>query len=103
MHSGCCTTWYQHPFYTNQVEVAKAQGANVAELRLDYLEEFDPETDLQMLISESALPVIITVRPTWEGCALATQYVTTRDTHVHSIRDTHTHTLNTWHTHTLDT
>lgn len=50
-----------------QVEQAKAAGADIAELRLDYLEEFDPETDLQVLISESVLPVIITLRPTWEG------------------------------------
>lgn len=57
------------PHY-DQVELAKAQGADVAELRLDYLEEFDPETDLQVLISESVLPVIITMRPTWEGCVL---------------------------------
>ena len=46
---------------------ARHVGADVAELRLDYLAGFDADRDLAALISGSPLPVIVTFRPTWEG------------------------------------
>lgn len=47
---------------------AQRAGADLVELRLDALRAFDPSNDIPRLINESALPMIITLRPTWEGC-----------------------------------
>lgn len=46
---------------------AAAAGADIVELRLDYLEAFNPEADLPRLLSGCGLPVIVTFRPDWEG------------------------------------
>jgi 3-dehydroquinate dehydratase/shikimate dehydrogenase len=43
-------------------------GVDVLELRLDFLQDFAPERDLDLLMGAcSPLPYIITFRPTWEG------------------------------------
>jgi 3-dehydroquinate dehydratase type I len=42
-------------------------GADVAELRLDFLSGFDADRDLAALLAGSPLPVIVTFRPSWEG------------------------------------
>lgn len=42
--------------------VAKEHGANVVELRLDHILNFDPINDLKTLLSSSALPAIVTYR-----------------------------------------
>ncbi|GAB2266264.1 hypothetical protein Dimus_001283 [Dionaea muscipula] len=46
---------------------AKILGADVVEIRLDYLKTFDPRRDLSVLIGKSPLPTLITNRPKWEG------------------------------------
>lgn len=50
-----------------EMAVAKSQGADVAELRIDHLSSFDPRRDLERLIKNRPLPVLITYRPNWEG------------------------------------
>ncbi|XP_021742372.1 bifunctional 3-dehydroquinate dehydratase/shikimate dehydrogenase, chloroplastic-like [Chenopodium quinoa] len=50
-----------------QVNKAKEQGADLVELRLDFLKNFNPDHHLQLLIQNSSLPTLITFRPTWEG------------------------------------
>lgn len=46
---------------------AAASGVDIIELRLDFLTDFDPERDLDTILSASPLPFIVTYRPTWEG------------------------------------
>ena len=48
---------------------AVVAGADVLELRLDYLDSFNVESDLPELLSNCPLPAIVTYRPHWEGCA----------------------------------
>ncbi len=50
-----------------EAQEALAAGADIVEIRLDYLENFSPETDLPTLLESCPLPVIVTFRPTWEG------------------------------------
>ncbi|KAJ7522531.1 hypothetical protein O6H91_18G015700 [Diphasiastrum complanatum] len=51
----------------SQMRVAKKNGADVVELRVDYIQGFAPEMDLPRLIRGRVLPVIVTYRPKWEG------------------------------------
>lgn len=46
---------------------AKELGADLVEVRIDYLKNFSPHHDLQILIKQCPLPTLITYRPTWEG------------------------------------
>ncbi|CAN6469224.1 unnamed protein product [Victoria cruziana] len=46
---------------------AKASGADVVELRLDFLKNFQCRQDLGVLLREKKLPTIVTYRPKWEG------------------------------------
>lgn len=46
---------------------AKSLGADLVEIRLDFLRHFQPDADLPRLISNRTLPVLITYRPHWEG------------------------------------
>lgn len=41
-------------------------GADIVELRIDYLQNFNPKVDLATLKEKCPLPAIITFRPTWE-------------------------------------
>ena len=50
-----------------EAQEAAAAGADIVELRLDYLEAFAPENDLPALLEGCPLPAIVTFRPTWEG------------------------------------
>ncbi|GAB2277534.1 hypothetical protein Dimus_012244 [Dionaea muscipula] len=50
-----------------QIQMAKEQGADLVEVRLDYLKSFSLDQDLEILIKQSSLPTLITFRPTWEG------------------------------------
>lgn len=50
-----------------EAQEAQQAGADLVELRIDYLEAFSPEADLPVLIKGCGLPVIVTYRPTWEG------------------------------------
>ncbi|KAJ6384404.1 hypothetical protein OIU78_027671 [Salix suchowensis] len=46
---------------------AKAQGADAVEVRLDFIDSFQPSPDLETIIRNKPLPVIIVYRPRWEG------------------------------------
>ncbi|KAJ8490329.1 hypothetical protein OPV22_012050 [Ensete ventricosum] len=46
---------------------AKACGADLIEIRLDHLSNFDPRRDLQLLLGDRPLPALVTYRPKWEG------------------------------------
>ncbi|KAG5232535.1 bifunctional dehydroquinate dehydratase/shikimate dehydrogenase [Salix suchowensis] len=46
---------------------AKNIGADVVEIRLDCLTNFNPHRDLEILINQSPLPTLVTCRPVWEG------------------------------------
>ncbi|XP_010674967.2 bifunctional 3-dehydroquinate dehydratase/shikimate dehydrogenase, chloroplastic isoform X2 [Beta vulgaris subsp. vulgaris] len=49
-----------------EVRKAKQEGADMVELRLDYLNSINP-CDLQVLLEHSCLSTLVTIRPTWEG------------------------------------
>lgn len=51
----------------DEAREAKNAGADVVELRLDFLEDFDPSRDLEEMIEAFELPCIVTYRPSWEG------------------------------------
>lgn len=46
---------------------AKTAGADIVELRIDFLDAFHPREDLPRLLRESDMPAIVTFRPKWEG------------------------------------
>ncbi|XP_019187937.1 PREDICTED: bifunctional 3-dehydroquinate dehydratase/shikimate dehydrogenase, chloroplastic-like [Ipomoea nil] len=46
---------------------AKEQGADLVEIRLDSIKDFNPKQDLQTLLRNKPLPVLIVYRPIWEG------------------------------------
>ena len=50
-----------------EAKEAHMAGADVVELRIDFLQEFRPEQDLEVLLREIELPCIVTYRPSWEG------------------------------------
>ncbi|XP_010486143.1 PREDICTED: bifunctional 3-dehydroquinate dehydratase/shikimate dehydrogenase, chloroplastic-like [Camelina sativa] len=51
------------------LETFKAQelGADLVEVRLDWLKDFNPLEDLNTIIKKSPLPTLFTYRPKWEG------------------------------------
>ncbi|KAA8536928.1 hypothetical protein F0562_029406 [Nyssa sinensis] len=46
---------------------AKAEGADMVEIRLDCIKNFQPHQDLRILLKNKPLPVLIVYRPKWEG------------------------------------
>ncbi|XP_011009903.1 PREDICTED: bifunctional 3-dehydroquinate dehydratase/shikimate dehydrogenase, chloroplastic-like isoform X2 [Populus euphratica] len=46
---------------------AKSVGADLVEIRLDSLKDFNPNSDIKTLILHSPLPTLFTYRPMWEG------------------------------------
>ncbi|GLT60536.1 hypothetical protein SLA2020_332980 [Shorea laevis] len=46
---------------------AKAQGADVVEVRLDHINNFKPQEELEIILKNKPLPVIIVYRPKWAG------------------------------------
>ncbi|KAF5206723.1 Shikimate dehydrogenase (NADP(+)) [Thalictrum thalictroides] len=46
---------------------AKTSGADLVEIRLDYINNFDAYRDLEVLINMCPLPTLFTYRPKWEG------------------------------------
>ena len=50
-----------------ELREAEAAGADVVELRLDFLERFDAAADLPALLAGTRLPAIVTYRASWEG------------------------------------
>ena len=51
----------------SEAQEAVTAGADIVELRIDYLETFNPQTDLPKLLQECPLPSIVTYRPNWGG------------------------------------
>lgn len=45
-----------------QLQLAKDSGADVAELRVDHISDFNAESDLPALLKDRPLPVIVTPR-----------------------------------------
>ncbi|KAL5566199.1 hypothetical protein UlMin_029363 [Ulmus minor] len=50
-----------------QMQKAKELGADLVELRLDFLKSFSPRFDLEIMVKQSPLPTLVTCRPIWEG------------------------------------
>ncbi|KAJ8760750.1 hypothetical protein K2173_017897 [Erythroxylum novogranatense] len=50
-----------------QMKLAKEIGADLVEIRVDFLKNFNPRPDLEVLIKQSPLPTLVTYRPNWEG------------------------------------
>ncbi|PQQ11476.1 bifunctional 3-dehydroquinate dehydratase/shikimate dehydrogenase chloroplastic-like isoform X1 [Prunus yedoensis var. nudiflora] len=50
-----------------QMGKAREVGADLVEIRLDFLKNFSPIQDLEILIKHSPLPTLFTYRPAWEG------------------------------------
>lgn len=50
-----------------EAKEAQSAGADVVELRIDFLQDFNPEQDLEQLLAQIELPCIVTYRPSWEG------------------------------------
>ncbi len=42
-------------------------GADLIELRLDLLTDFDVEEHLERMLKTTDTPKLVTMRPTWEG------------------------------------
>lgn len=51
----------------NDMHLAKTQGADVVEVRLDLITDFQPRRDLQIILTNKPLPVLILYRPKSEG------------------------------------
>ena len=51
-----------------EIKEAVALGVDIVELRLDFLQGFQPERDLDALMASCPIPYIVTYRPKWEGC-----------------------------------
>ncbi|XP_050225733.1 bifunctional 3-dehydroquinate dehydratase/shikimate dehydrogenase, chloroplastic-like [Mercurialis annua] len=50
-----------------QIRKAKELGADIVEIRVDFLDNFNCRQDLEVLIKQSVLPTLVTYRPKWEG------------------------------------
>lgn len=50
-----------------EIAEAIAAGVDIVELRLDFLNAFDPQADLKRLMDACTVPYIVTFRPKWEG------------------------------------
>ncbi|XP_060966881.1 bifunctional 3-dehydroquinate dehydratase/shikimate dehydrogenase, chloroplastic isoform X6 [Cannabis sativa] len=46
---------------------AKAQGADVVEIRLDCIDNFHPQKDLEIILKDKLLTTLIVFRPKWNG------------------------------------
>ena len=46
----------------DHMELAREQGADIVELRVDHIIDFNPPSHLPMLLSRKPLPVIVTFR-----------------------------------------
>lgn len=44
------------------MHMAKLKGADIVEIRLDYLKSFNPHADIEKLIKECPLPTLLTYR-----------------------------------------
>jgi 3-dehydroquinate dehydratase len=51
-----------------EIKEAEAGGADIVELRLDFLKNLNPVADVRALLDACSVPAIVTLRPKWEGC-----------------------------------
>ncbi|TKY61439.1 Bifunctional 3-dehydroquinate dehydratase/shikimate dehydrogenase [Spatholobus suberectus] len=51
----------------NDMHQAKAEGADIVEVRLDHITNFNPLRDLKIILQNKPLPVLIVNRTKWEG------------------------------------
>ncbi|PIN06543.1 Pentafunctional AROM protein [Handroanthus impetiginosus] len=51
----------------NGMHQAKFEGADVVEIRLDCISNFQPFRDLKLLLENKPLPVVVVFGPTWQG------------------------------------
>ncbi|KAL0035402.1 hypothetical protein WJX77_005085 [Trebouxia sp. C0004] len=51
----------------DEIRQISEAGADMIELRLDMLTDFDAEKHLQQMLNETDTPKLVTMRPTWEG------------------------------------
>ncbi|XP_031270968.1 bifunctional 3-dehydroquinate dehydratase/shikimate dehydrogenase, chloroplastic-like isoform X1 [Pistacia vera] len=51
----------------SDMDRAKAEGADIVELRLDFIRNFQPRRDLEIILKNKPLPVLIVYRPKWAG------------------------------------
>lgn len=68
-HALICTsvTATTQEAFLAEIAEAGAAGVDLIELRLDFLSDFNPSTDLEPLMKACAVPYIVTYRPKWEG------------------------------------
>lgn len=50
-----------------EIEQIAKGGADIVELRLDFMIDFNAEKDIPALLGASSIPAIVTYRPVWEG------------------------------------
>lgn len=50
-----------------EAQEALAAGADLVELRIDFLPQLDAQADLPRLLAGCPLPAIVTYRPDWEA------------------------------------
>ncbi|KAK6140374.1 hypothetical protein DH2020_025885 [Rehmannia glutinosa] len=50
-----------------EMHQAKMQGADVVEIRLDCINNFEPWRDLKLLLENKPIPVVVVCRSSWEG------------------------------------
>ena len=53
----------------NEIHQIAEEGADLIELRLDMLKDFNVEHHLQQLLATTNVPKVVTMRPVWEGSA----------------------------------
>lgn len=53
--------------FLQEIKEASSTGVDILELRLDFLQDFEPDRDLDKLMGACSLPYIVTYRPKWEG------------------------------------
>ncbi|KAJ9514015.1 hypothetical protein QJQ45_021098, partial [Haematococcus lacustris] len=53
--------------FIHEIEEVERAGADIVELRLDFIKDFDTERDLARIMASCSRPYIVTFRPQWEG------------------------------------
>jgi len=50
-----------------EIQEAVAGGADIVELRIDFIKGLNAEVDIPALLDACPVPAIVTYRPTWQG------------------------------------
>ncbi len=53
--------------FIEEIREAQATGVDLIELRLDFIQGFEPPRDLEPILQACTIPYIVTYRPVWEG------------------------------------